>query len=483
MKQLLILFLFLAAFQAGNAQEKAMPVMVDTLKFYWVEFTDKNNSPYSIEKPEAFLSDKALERRRKYNIAITADDFPPNPDYVKALSENGSKVMHTSKWLNAATITTTQDGLEALEQLDFIKTVQYVGIQTRGGAKISREVNMDSLQSKMRPQSHYGHAAEQILQIKGNVVHQIGFTGKGVTVAVLDGGFTGVDQSPFFEELRKSGRLMPGIDFVDIDNSVYESNSHGTRVLSCMAANVPQLMVGTAPGANYVCIKTEDVRNEYPLEECHWVAGIEFADSIGADIVTSSLGYTEFDDTLLHHTHLELDGKTAISSRAAAYASKTGMLVLNSAGNSGNDPWRKIGFPADVASTLTVGATTLRGELAGFSSVGPTADGRVKPDVIAPGARVALADAYSYKISRGSGTSFSTPIIAGMVACLMEAYPDKTNEEIIKAIRASSSLSTEPNAEKGYGIPNFQQAYALLKIKSADMKVVPKPATSGNKDE
>jgi serine protease AprX len=483
MRQLLILFLFLAAFQTGSAQEKAMPVMVDTLKFYWVEFTDKDSTPYSIDKPEAFLSEKALERRQKYGIAITEDDFPPNPDYVRALRAKKAKVMHTSRWLNAATITILEDSLEALKQLDFISTVQYVGIQTRGGSSPTRELNMDSLQTIPRPQSKYGYGAEQIMQINGHVLHQIGLTGKGVTVAVLDGGFTGVDQSPFFEDLRKSGRLLPGIDFVDIDNSVYESNSHGTRVLSCMAANVPKLMVGTAPDASYVCIKTEDVRNEYPLEECHWVAGIEFADSIGADIVTSSLGYTEFDDTLLHHTHLELDGKTAISSRAAAYAAQKGMLVLNSAGNSGNDEWRKIGFPADVASTLTVGATTLKGELASFSSVGPTADGRIKPDIIAPGARVALADAYSYKVSKGSGTSFSTPIIAGMVACLMEGFPDKTNAEIIKAIKVSSSLANEPNAEKGYGIPNFQKAYSILKLKSAEIKLVPKPATSGNKDE
>jgi len=250
------------------AQEKEMPVSVDTLRFYWVEFSDKKDSPFSVKSPEVFLSEKAIKRRKKYHIPITEDDFPPNPEYLSALRQKGAKVMHASRWLNAATITIPQDSLEPLEQLPFINFTKYVGVQIRSGARFSRTVNMDSLQTKPVKNKYYGYGQAQIEMINGQELHDEKYTGSGVTVAVLDGGFTGVDVSPFFEHLRKKGRLLPGYDFVDLDTTVYESSSHGTRVLSTMAAKVPKLLVGTAPDATYICIKTEDVSSENPLEEC-----------------------------------------------------------------------------------------------------------------------------------------------------------------------------------------------------------------------
>jgi hypothetical protein len=465
-----------------SAQDKPMPIMADTFRFYWVEFTDKNDSPYSVKEPQAYLSEKAIARRKKYRIPITENDFPPNPSYLKKISEKGGKVMHTSRWLNAVTFTIPQDSLEPLEQLSFIKGIKYVGIQIRGGARIGRTVNMDSLRTKPVKKDYYGYGQQQIEMLQGDELHKKGYTGEGVTIAVLDGGFTGVDISPFFEELRADGRLLPGYDFVDLDTTVFESSSHGTRVLSCMAAKIPKLMVGTAPDATYICLKTEDVSTENPLEECHWIAGIEYADSLGADVVTSSLGYTRFDDTLLNHRLEELNGMVALASRASAYASKKGMLVLNSAGNEGNSSWRHIGIPADVNETLTVGATTLKGDLATFSSVGPTADERIKPDIVAAGSGVSLVDAYSYRVSRGSGTSFSTPIVAGMTACLFQAFPKKTSEQLFEAIRKTASLADTPNNEMGYGIPDYNKAYEFLRKDIRGIQHQPEPATSGEED-
>lgn len=462
MKNILIFLgcLFLAA--PLRAQKKDLPQATLTLPFYWVEFEDKRESPYSIDRPEQFLSPKAIARRAKSNIPITEEDFPVNPHYLTALRKKGANILHSSRWLNAATFTTVEDSLAVIKQLPFVRDIHYVGLQYRGGQGKGRAVNMDSLMSKTIPGQPYGHGDQQITQINGKVLHEQGFDGDGVLVAVLDGGFTGVDQSPVFAPLRREQRLLPGYDFVDQDNSVYESSSHGTRVLSTMAAEYPELLVGTAPKATYVCIKTEDVTSEHLLEECHWVAGIEWADSLGADIVTSSLGYTRFDDTAMNHDKSELDGMTSVASQAAGKAASKGIFVLNSAGNEGTSDWRVIGIPADVPSTLTVGATDLRGKLARFSSVGPTADGRIKPDIVAPGASVTLADAFQFRISRGSGTSFSTPIVSGMVACLKQAFPNTPNEAIMDAIRQSGSLADEPNNEWGYGIPDFGKAYLLL---------------------
>jgi serine protease AprX len=480
----ILLFSFFSISASLFAQnDKDLPQVMDTLPFYWVTFMDKADSPYSIKEPTAFLSEKAIERRKTFNIPVTEEDFPPNPQYLNGLKAKGARILHSSRWMNTATATILEDSLSSIKKLPYVKDVQYVGIQVRGGAKFSRTVDMDSLMTEPKKKQPYGYGFKQIEMINGDALHQIGYTGKGVTIAVLDGGFTGVDKSPFFSHLRSSGRMLPGVDFVDMDSTVFESSSHGTRVLSTMAAKLPNLFIGSAPDASYVCIKTEDVSTENLLEECHWVAGIEYADWLGADIVTSSLGYTRFDDTTHHHSYEQLDGKTAIASRAAAIASKKGMLVLNSAGNEGNGTWRYIGIPADPSSTLTVGATTLDGKLASFSSVGPTADGRIKPDVVAPGARVTLADAYNFKISRGSGTSFSTPLVAGMVACLKQAFPKKYNKLIIKAIQESGSIADEPNNEYGYGLPDFLKAYESLQKDIRGIERQPVPATSGDKQE
>lgn len=435
--------------------------------FYWASFTDKQSTPYRIEQPEAFLSPRAIERRNRLGIPVTEQDFPPNPEYLEGLKAKGANIHHHSRWLNAATFHGSAALVEEVAELPYVDTVWLAGpYRSPSKAGRARSSKMDSLRTKPRPDDHYGYGATQIGMMNGDSLHKMGYRGAGVLIAVLDGGFTGADQSPFFDSLEAAGRMLKPADMVDQDAMLWESSTHGTKVLSTMAADVPNVLVGTAPEASYVCIKTEDTRGEHRIEECHWVAGIEYADSIGADVVNSSLGYTTFDDPSMNYDSSSLTGKLSVASRAADIAADKGILVVTSAGNEGNSPWRLIGIPADAEKALSVGATDMRGNLASFSSVGPSADGRVKPDIIAPGAWVFTADAYQYRVAIASGTSFASPIAAGLVACLRQAFPEKSVAQLFEAFRQSSSQAATPDNASGYGLPDVVKAYHLLKQSS-----------------
>jgi serine protease AprX len=444
-----------------HAQEAA-----NNLKFFWVSFADKADSPYSVERPEEFLSARAIARRAQRGIPVTAEDLPPNPAYVEALAAKGALIHHTSRWLNAATILIAEEQIVPIADLPFVDTIFYAGPAYDRREQQRPPVQMDSLLSRRVEDEPYGHGATQIRLLKGDTLHQLGYTGSSKLIAVLDGGFIGVEESPFFDSLRAAGRLLPGRNFVN-EGHPYALSTHGSKVLSTMASNVPGVLVGTAPGAAYVCVKTEDTRTEYRIEECNWVAGLEFADSLGADIINSSLGYTTFDDKGMNYQYDHLDGQKSVASRAADIAAAKGMMVITSAGNEGSSKWRHIGIPADAELAFSIGATDLRGKRASFSSVGPTPDGRIKPDVVAPGAWVATADAYSFRVAPSSGTSFASPILAGLAACLWEAFPEKTNLEIMDAIRQSGSMAASPDAEIGFGLPDFGKAFRLLKAAAA----------------
>lgn len=443
-------------------------------KYYWVAFKDKAQSPYSIDRPSDYLSPRAIERRQKRGIPPSELDLPPNPAYLEQLSQAGASVHHRSRWLNAATVIAEEGQLEAIRALPFVDTVFYAGLPYRASERKKPVFRKDSLMSRVLDNEPYGHGAAQVKLLKGDTLHQLGYDGKGILVAVLDGGFIGVEESPFFDSIRAGGRLSMPWDFVDGDADPFESSTHGSKVLSTMGANVPGVFVGTAPGAAYACIKTEDTRGEYRIEECHWVAGLEYADSIGADIVNSSLGYTTFSDQKMDYAYENLDGKSSVASRAADIAVSRGMIVVSSAGNEGTSDWKHIGIPADARSVLAVGATDIKGKRAPFSSLGPTADGRVKPDVAAPGAWVTVADAFSFRVSNGSGTSFAAPILAGMIASLWEAFPDRTNLEVLDAVRRSASQAGKPDNELGYGLPDFAKAFRLLSQKPADASGSPR---------
>ncbi len=296
----------------------------------------------------------------------------------------------------------------------------------------------------------------------GHIIHYLGFEGQNKWVGVMDGGFTQTNEMPFFDSLRIHGNLLPSKDMVHGDNYAYEDSSHGSQVLSTMGANLPGLMVGTAPSASYVCIKTEEMGAENPVEEEYWIRGLEYADSLGVDVVNSSLGYTSFDVRELNHEKEKLNGQTYRASLAATIAATKGILVVSSAGNEGNGSWKTIGVPADADLILTIGAVNNRGNKTNFSSVGPSADGRIKPEIVALGERSAVAHLKGYQVNGANGTSFSSPILAGMATSLWSAFPNKRNDKIRAAIINSGSQIMQPDSLLGYGIPDFTKAFAHL---------------------
>jgi serine protease AprX len=299
--------------------------------------------------------------------------------------------------------------------------------------------------------------------IKVDVLHNLGFTGKGMLIALLDAGYASADQLPALDSLFQSGRLLGTRDFVQPGNNVFDPaiNGHGTMVLSTMAALQPGTLVGTAPHASYFLIRTEDAPTEYIVEEYNWVSGAELADSIGADIINSSLGYTEFDDPTQNHTYQNMDGNTAIATIGADRAASRGILVVNSAGNSGASPWFYIGSPADGDSVFTIGAVDALGNYASFSSKGPTYDKRIKPNIATQGQGAAFIAPWG-SLSYGNGTSFSSPIAAGSMACLWQAHPDLNNMQLMEVVMQTASLANNPDSLMGYGIPDFSAAHASL---------------------
>ncbi len=432
------------------------------LQQYWVEFSDKSNSPYSIERPEDFLSQRAIARRTKQKIPIKESDLPVNPFYLKSLKNRGAIIHFSSKWFNASKVICDEQTANEIRKLPFVKNMEYAGKYFQN--EITLEHRKPSKNRLKRVfQNHYGFAKEQIEMLNGHKLHNMGYFGEGMIIVVLDAGFYNVDKSPFFNDLRNNGKLLGCIDFVNLKNVPFQSSMHGTKVLSVMAANVPGLMVGTAPKASYCCIKTEDSRGEFRFEECNWLAGLEYADSIGADVINSSLGYTIFNDTTMNYSHEDLDGRTALCTQAAEMAFQKGMIIVNSAGNEGTNNWEKVACPADAKNVLTVGSCNYYGKKTNFSSFGTTKDGRLKPDIVTLGEDIAVASVVNSDVLSAEGTSYSSAIICGLIATLWQAFPNKTNLEIIDALKSTASHSKSANPKIGYGVPDFTKAYFYLK--------------------
>ena len=432
---------------------------------YWVEFTDKNNSPFCTCRPAEFLSARALERRARAGIAVVENDLPVNPQYVNGLKINGVKIHATSRWLNAATVIADSAAASGLRNLPFVKKVEYIGRHIPAKNPPNRPAKKRAhIDGYPHPEGggEPGYAGLQNSLLDLPPLYMAGHRGSGIFVVVMDGGFTNVDTLPFFDSVALQGRLFPGWDFVEHDGSLYEGAQHGTSVLSVMAANLPGYFVGAAPDATYFLLKTEDTAGEYPVEEANWIAGAEWADSIGADIVNASLGYTVFNDTTLNHKYIELNGRTAIGSRGAAVAATKGMIFSNSAGNEGDGTWRHIGVPADAQGLIAVGAVDYEGKRASFSSVGPTPDGRIKPDLVAPGDQVVTAGGLGTQLGLSSGTSLASPMLVGAITALWSAFPDKTAAEILDAVFRSADQSENPDNERGYGLPDMTAAWLSL---------------------
>ena len=439
---------------------------------YAVHFKDKANSPYSISNPLEYLSQKAIDRREKFDMAITEDDLPVNPSYIESVNATGALVTASSRWSNSVLVRAEENMLDLINNLNFVDKIVFV--KPADGTYKKYAPHPKWMNEKIENTNNtkdnfdYGFAFAQINQLNGITVHEQGYTGEGVLVAVLDAGFQNANELWGFTHLFESGRIVLEENVVEPNKPICdeESHYHGTMVLSCMGGKMEGGYVGTAPSASYALIRTEDAETEYLIEEYFWMMGAEIADNIGADIINSSLGYTDFDDASMNHTHSDLDGKTAISSIAAKMAVERGIFVTNSAGNEGNSstfPW--VGSPADATEVLSLGAVNLSGEIAYFSSIGPNGAGDPKPDVVACGVGASVF-CQNNIVCNASGTSFASPITCGMVACVIQAAPDKKPQEILEAIQKSANRFPEHDIRYGYGIPDFGKVLQLLGVVS-----------------
>ena len=472
---------------------------------YAAWLTDKNNNSYTLSNPGEFLSARSLDRRARFGIAIDSYDLPVTPAYMDQISETGVSILHASKWLNAVVFHTTDPNLAVLVgQLPFVSKVTRIParkpaiqdaqgmMHLQDGQRIPfieythRPPYANPLKSAGSNVFNYGGGLNQIQMIKGEELHNRGFTGKELLIALLDAGYWRVDQLAAFDSLWQNGRILGTRDFVTPGANVFgdDMHGHGMMVLSTMGANLPGQLVGTAPHASYFLIRTEDGASEYVIEEYNWVSGAELADSLGEDIINSSLGYTTYDDPAQNHTYEDMDGNTAIATIGADRAASRGILVVNSAGNSGGSAWRYIGAPADGDSVFSIGAVDYLGNYAGFSSKGPTYDRRVKPNIATQGQGAAFIS-YGGTVSYGNGTSFSSPITAGMMACLWQAHPELNNIQLMNAVMQTASQSNAPDSLLGYGIPNFLAAHASLSVGHSEAPgspayvVVPNPFSQG----
>lgn len=422
--------------------------------YFRVYLKNKGDSGYSLDNPEAFLSKAAIERRWREGKFVDETDLPISAAYIDSLTALGGEPVVQSKWFATVVVAGKDSSMvESLRNLSIVDSVRWVWKGTRCDSGTTLRDTSLLVPADTPLKAHYGYAQKQIEMLNGVGLHKEGYRGKGMQVAVIDAGFMNVDHIAAFASVDIVGTR----NIVCSEESVFTADEHGTKVLSCMAANLPGLMVGTAPEASYWLIKSEDGRSEYPIEEDYWNAAVEFADSVGVKVISSSLGYFIFDDESLGYDTSLLDGKSTLISRTAEMAAEKGILVFISAGNEGTGRWGKITFPSDAKHVLTVGAITEEGVKSSFSSVGFTEDFRVKPDAVALGSGTTVIDA-SGNIRFANGTSFATPTLAGLGICLWQALPWLSNLEIIEILQKSSSQYTRPDIELGYGIPDVYNA-------------------------
>ncbi len=452
-----------------------------------VVFAGKDATTYSLTQPQAYLSERAINRRSKYGLAIDSTDLPVPTAYVNQVLTTSQGVLHTtSKWHNSCVVlvadTTT---LALVRTFPFVQNTHPVGYYQDG---LHQKPTGPSPSGGAVPldfdENYYGAAWDQINLCRGAYLHEQGLMGQGVLIAVIDVGFNGVPTIAAFDSLRAGSRIADVWNFIEQDDQVYQNSGHGTQVLSCMAALLPQTFVGTAPYATYALYTTDHLSTEQSIEEDNWVAAIERADSLGADLVNSSLGYNEFDQPEDTYTYAQLDGQTTLVARAANIATAKGMTVISSAGNEGNNNWHYLLTPGDADSALTVGASDINKQVATFSSRGPNAAGVLKPDVAAMGVAASVING-SGQVVQQNGTSIATPILTGLVACLFQARPNTTPAYLRAVIRAAGHLHEQPNYELGHGVPDFYEAYQqITAIKEQEQTanpyyIYPNPARDG----
>jgi len=424
--------------------------------YYRVYFKDKGeNRINDFTLPELF-SAKSVERRQISGLnAPDYRDIPVYSGYVEQVTSFGFKLHCKSRWMNTALFKTQSlADISVLSNLPFVNDVKLVkepSGKSDNADKLAFATYQSELPSYTRPLS----------MLNGLAVHNSGFDGKGILIAVLDGGFTNADHISSLNALRDRHGIAGTFDFVRNNEFVFDYHNHGTAVLSVLAGTTPDSIEGTAPGADFWLIRTEDTESEFPVEEDFWVAAAEFADSLGADIISSSLGYFVFDDPSMNYKYSDMDGNTAFITRAADIAASKGILPVNSAGNERDNAWIHIIAPSDGDSVLAVGAVDGNNSISIFSSAGPSYDRRIKPDVVAQGVSVPV-QVNTILVERAGGTSFSCPVISGMCACIMQAVPEATNSDIIAALHSSADRFLTPDSLFGFGIPDIAKAIMQL---------------------
>lgn len=457
----LFIVLLIAQFQITYSES-------DTLRYkFRVYLKDKHTSDSVKTNPLAYLSQKALDRRKEQRVEVDSTDYPVSHIYKQIIIDQGVDIVVESKWFNTVVVY-CEDSLQIrkIDSFSFVDSVKYVW---RG----KRYTQKEQMRSRLMPidcvndtlmESYFGISDKQFAFHNAHLMHNAGFQGKGIDIAVIDAGFTNFDVIPWFAHSFINGYK----NFVP-NGTIFSSIDHGTKVLSTMALNFPHRFIGSAPQASYLLLRSEDEQSEFPVEEDYWVAAIEYADSLGVKLVNTSLGYNHFDDSTLNYTYKELTGNKSFISRGANTAFDKGMLIAGSAGNEGNKEWGKITMPGDSKKMLTIGAVALDSTVATFSSHGPTLDGRIKPDLVSIGTMTATVGQNGL-IEYTNGTSFSSPFLTGLIGSLWSINPKLNRNELIDIVKKSAHQYQYPDSIMGYGIPDFKVAYlnVLKTLKQED---------------
>ncbi len=462
----IILLIFIGLF-AANTNSYAQ------FSKYIIRLKDKGTNPFTISNPIQYLTQRSIDRRTRYSIAIDSTDLPITPRYIDSIRMAGAvTILNTSKWLNQVLIQTTDAA--ALTKINGFPFVLSSGpmapFNNTGDHPVNKRLDAvtteppgDNTSNTVAADYYsYGQSYGQVHLHNGEFLHNRGFRGQGMRMAVLDAGFFNYLTLPTFDSIRNNGQILGTWDFVMGNASVNEDNAHGTQCLSTIAANMPGVFMGTAPKTSLYLYRTEDVASEYPIEEQNWVAGIERADSLGIDISSTSLGYFTFDNAAFNYTYANMDGNTTLSARGADLAAKKGILCVFAAGNEGNGSWHFIITPSDADSVMAVGAVSVAGNVGSFSSYGPSSDGQIKPSVAAVGVSAVIANPSTGQPGFGSGTSFACPNMAGLTTCLWQAFPEVNNMRIITVMQESATRATNPDDRVGYGIPDMKKAFVKL---------------------
>lgn len=450
-----------------------------------VYFTDKEDVEISIANPISIMTQEAIDRKMLQNTPIDARDVPVNENYITQIKNAvGITVYSKSKWMNCVYVRGSQSQIEDLLNLAFVSSVEFFDTSLNFGAGTGRSSNKFAIENEQnRIVYDYGAAANQITMLRAEYLHELDFTGNGMIVGVLDAGFPSVNTNPGFANMVNNGRLLGTYDFESRQVNVDGTSTHGTKTSSDIGGFLDGEFVGTAPEASFYLFITEYTPTETPVEEAWWVEALERADSLGVDVINTSLSYRDYDNPIYTYEYEDLDGQTTFAARGANHALDKGMLMVNSAGNGGDSSFPTVGTPADSPGVLTIGAVDAGGNYVSFSSRGPTVDGRIKPDVMAQGQASAVIDTNG-QVDFNSGTSFSSPIMAGAVTCLWQARPQTRNTQLMQVIRESAHLYNNPTDQMGYGIPNFEDAYNALvvlgiedQLREREFALYPNPAS------